>query len=87
MKLVTDTRSRGWDAHLIAGTPIGIEKLDRACWLVYRVWGNERAYVTHEVIQYGKRVRDTKFFTSRASALEYAKQEVERYKQNIVATA
>lgn len=86
MKLVIDNRSRGWEAHLIKGTPIGIEKLDRGCWLVYRVWGGERAYISHEVTRYGKKERDTRFFPSRASALEYASQEAERYRANIVVT-
>ena len=87
MKLTPDTRSRGWGAHLIEGTPIGIEKLDRGAWLVYRVWGNERAYTTHIVFQYGKQVRDTRIFPSRASALEYAQNEAKRYKENIVISA
>ena len=87
MKLITDTRTQGWQAQLIEGTPVGIEQLDRGCWLVYRIMFGNRVYVMEEVTRYGKRERDTRFFTSRAKALAYARQEVDRWRNSLVVSA
>ncbi len=86
MKLIKET-TRGWEAERIAETPVGIEQLDRGCWLVYRVMFGERVYVMEEVIRYGQKIRDTRFFTSRGKAIAHAKQEVEKWRESIVVFA
>ena len=87
MRLIPDTRTRGWEARLIEGTPIGIEQLDRGCWLVYRIMFGERVYVMEEVTRYGKRERDVRYFSSEAKAKAHAREEVNRWRNSLVISA
>lgn len=74
LKLITLTDS-AWDSWKIEGFPFGIEKIAPRDYVVFRLWGSARVYMS---------VTKDKGFTSRGMALLYLEEKVKQYKENIV---
>ena len=55
----------------IEGTPFGVEKIDRAYYVPFRLWGRERIYVTKE--------GEPLAFSSRREAMRYTEEKTRQY--------
>lgn len=71
MKL-TEVKGTAWQTWQVEGTPFRIEKIDRACYYVYRLWGTREIFLR----QYR--------FASLAKASAHLEPIIEQYKSSII---
>jgi hypothetical protein len=67
----------------VEGTPFGIEKIDHAYYVPFRLWNKARLYVG--AFQAGKRESVT--FSSRQEAMKYVEEAVKEYQNRIIVGA
>lgn len=80
MKWIAD--DRGWKGWRIEGTPFGVEMVDRACYVPFRLWNDNRLYVRDEQDR-----GDNLTFTSKAEAFAYVEEAVKKYQKQIIISA
>ena len=64
----------------VEGFPFGVEKIDRACYAPFRLWGKSRVYVG----QYDNTGRKDLLFRSRQEAFAYVEEAVKKYEESII---
>ena len=64
-----------WDSWQLEGTPFGIEKIGPRDYVVFRLWGRERVYLS---------VTRDKGFTSREFSQLYLEEKAREYEKSIV---
>ena len=64
----------------VEGFPFGIEKIDNACFVPFRLWGKARLYVG----KYTDKGRENLLFRSRREAKAYVEEAVKKYEKSII---
>lgn len=64
-----------WDSWQLEGTPFGIEKIGPRDYVVFRMWGRERVYLS---------VTRDKGFTSREFSYLYLLEKAREYEKSII---
>ena len=64
----------------VEGAPFGVEKIDRAHYVPFRLWGSSRLYVMDR-----ENRNENLYFTSRRDAFAYVEGAVKSYLSTIIA--
>ena len=64
----------------VEGAPFGVEKIDTAYYVPFRLWGKSRVYVG----SYSERGRTDLFFTNRREAFAYVEKAVKEYLESAI---
>lgn len=67
-------------AWQVGGFPFGVEKIDTACYVPFRLWGKARLYVGQQTA----RGRENILFRSRREAFAYVEEAVKKYEKSII---
>ena len=65
----------------VKNTPFGVEKINHACYVPFRLWNKNRIYIG----KYSEKGRENLMFTSRQKAMLYVEQAVKNYQKQIIA--
>jgi hypothetical protein len=85
MKWIAD--DRGWKGWRIEGTPFGVEMVDRACYVPFRLWNETRLYVRANESGLAQNRNENLTFTSKAEAFAYVEEAVKKYQKQIIISA